>query len=244
MAKEMHLQENTLFDLWPKGLGGQGHTKCCPVPSTTCDLCTSKVRSLMLHPTVKEKIYLQENTLFDRKCYPEYHLHSVTYASTKAWSCYVKRFRRRCIYKKIHYLTLRAYDMLPSTLYIMWPRPVGSNYRLGGGGGGGTHKKQLQIGGAHINFFKMTDHFFNFFFFGGGGDYLGGTTPPPPIPTGLWPIQLQSLKLVLLMVKEEILLQEMWRPDEGPTLVKKLIYPSFLKKKAGKKTFYVMILQK
>ena len=28
------------------------------------------------------------------------------------------------------------------------PRPVGSNYRLGGGGGGHT----LQIGGAHIIF--------------------------------------------------------------------------------------------
>ena len=37
MIKEtMHLQENTLFDL-------QGHSKCCPVPSTSCDLCTSKV---------------------------------------------------------------------------------------------------------------------------------------------------------------------------------------------------------
>ena len=43
---------------------GQGHTKCCPVPSTLCDLFSYKV-----------------------------------------WSCYVKRFRRRCIYKKIQYLT-------------------------------------------------------------------------------------------------------------------------------------------
>ena len=39
MIKEtMHLQENTLFDL-----GGQGHRKCCPVPSTSCDLCTYRV---------------------------------------------------------------------------------------------------------------------------------------------------------------------------------------------------------
>ena len=33
--------------------------------------------------------------------------------------------RRRCIYKKIHHLTLtlglRSHEMLPSTLYIMWP---------------------------------------------------------------------------------------------------------------------------
>ena len=55
----MHLQENALFDL------EIGDTKHCPVPSTSCDLCTCKV-----------------------------------------WSCYVKWFSRRCIYKKIHCLTL------------------------------------------------------------------------------------------------------------------------------------------
>ena len=60
-VEEMHLQEKTLFDLW---LWGQGHMKHCPVPSTSCDLCTCKV-----------------------------------------WICYVKWFRRRCIYKKKHYLT-------------------------------------------------------------------------------------------------------------------------------------------
>ena len=32
VKEEMHLQEITLFDL------GQGHTKSCPVPSTSCDL--------------------------------------------------------------------------------------------------------------------------------------------------------------------------------------------------------------
>ena len=67
----------------------QGHTKCCQVPSTSCDLCTSKL-----------------------------------------WSCYVQWFRRRFIYKKIHYLTLgyltltprsRSHEVLPSTLNIMWP---------------------------------------------------------------------------------------------------------------------------
>ena len=59
MVKEkMNLQEKTLFDL-------QGHTKCCPVPSTLCELCTSKV------------LY-----------------------------CYIPRLMRICIYKKIHYLTL------------------------------------------------------------------------------------------------------------------------------------------
>ena len=51
--------KNTLFDL-------QGHTKCCPVPSTLCDLCASKVLYCHIPPS---------------------------------------RLRRRCIYKKIHYLT-------------------------------------------------------------------------------------------------------------------------------------------
>ena len=46
---------------WP---WGQGQKKCCPVPSTPCDLC-----------------------------------------SCKFWRCYVKSLRRRCIYKKMHYLT-------------------------------------------------------------------------------------------------------------------------------------------
>ena len=46
---------------WPQG---QGHMKCCLVPSTSCDLCTGKI-----------------------------------------WSCYFQKFMRRCIYKKIHYLT-------------------------------------------------------------------------------------------------------------------------------------------
>ena len=106
-TRNSHLRE-TVFDLWP---WGQGHMKCCPVPSTPCDLCSYKVwrcyilqfrrrciykkiqnltfwpwgsrshkmlpstlntmwptqlQSLkLLHLTVKEKMHLQENTLFD-----------------------------------------------------------------------------------------------------------------------------------------------------------------------------------
>ena len=90
MVKEMHLQENTLFDLWrwPQ-LQGQGHTKCCSVSSTLCDLYTCKVGS-----------------------------------------CYVWRLRWRCIYKKPDGRTdgktdgranLIRHLLLPSTLNIMWP---------------------------------------------------------------------------------------------------------------------------
>ena len=44
---------------------GEGHTKCCLVPSKSYDLFTCKI------------------------C-----------------NCYVQQFRRRCIYKKVYYLTL------------------------------------------------------------------------------------------------------------------------------------------
>ena len=40
--KEMRLQENKLSDPWP---WGQGHTKCHPVPFTSCDLPIDKVWS-------------------------------------------------------------------------------------------------------------------------------------------------------------------------------------------------------
>ena len=44
---------------------------------------------------------------------------------SKVWCCYIPWLRRRCIYKKIHYLTLflgsRSHKMLPDTLDIMWP---------------------------------------------------------------------------------------------------------------------------
>ena len=83
-ARTNSLGENRFtrnYSIWP---WGQGHTKCCPVPSTSCDLCTWEL-----------------------------------------WSSYVQRFRRRCIYKRIHYLTLtsrsRSHEVLPSTLDIMWP---------------------------------------------------------------------------------------------------------------------------
>ena len=171
---------------WPSG---QGHTKSCPVPSTSCDLCTYRVWSYYVKSFRRRSIYKKIQYLtFDidlgvkvRQNVAQYPLHHVTYPATKfevarsnrlggdtftrkniiwsltltlgsrwpwpwgqghtkscpvtftscdlfsykVWSCYVKRFRRRCIYKKIQYwpLTLgsRSHKMLPSTLYIMWP---------------------------------------------------------------------------------------------------------------------------
>ena len=66
----MHLQE--IFDL----------------PSTSCDLCTTSL--MLLHTMVKEKIHLQENTLFDldlgvkvTQNAAQYSRHHVTYAPAK-----------------------------------------------------------------------------------------------------------------------------------------------------------------
>ena len=53
MVKEMHLQENILFDIDPKVKGSRSHEM---LP------CTLNI--MLLHPMVKE-MHLQENTLFD-----------------------------------------------------------------------------------------------------------------------------------------------------------------------------------
>ena len=55
----------------------------------------------------------------------QYPLHYMTYVPAKFEVLYVQWFRRRCIYKKIQYLTLAlgsmSHKLLPSTLYIMCP---------------------------------------------------------------------------------------------------------------------------
>ena len=43
--EEIHLQENSLYDLWPLG---QGHAKYNSVPSTSCNLCSYKVWSSLI----------------------------------------------------------------------------------------------------------------------------------------------------------------------------------------------------
>ena len=82
-VQEMHLQENTFFDLWPWHRG-QDHMKCCPVTPTSCDLCTCQV-----------------------------------------WSCYIQQFRR-CIYKKIYYLTFDL-DLGIKVTWNVAHRPVPSS---------------------------------------------------------------------------------------------------------------------
>ena len=64
--EEMHLQENTLFDLWPWPWG-QGHTKCHPVPSTSCDLCTYKVWSRYVQRFRRRYNYKKRDGRTDRQ---------------------------------------------------------------------------------------------------------------------------------------------------------------------------------
>ena len=103
MVKEIHYQENTLFDLDPMhGQEGQGHTKCCPVTSTSCDICTSKVWCCYIS-WLRRCIYKKYIIwVCITKCtqYPWHHVSDL--CTSKVWYCYIPRLRRR-IYKKIHY---------------------------------------------------------------------------------------------------------------------------------------------
>ena len=87
--EEMHLQ-NKLFDLWSSPLG-QGHTKCCPVPSTSCGLCTCKVWNCYIQWLRRRCIYKKiYNLTFDldakvkviQNC-AQFPLHHVFYAPAK-----------------------------------------------------------------------------------------------------------------------------------------------------------------
>ena len=97
------------------------------LPSTSCDLCSCKVWNCYgqwLRSYITKKIHYLTLTPSRTKCCPA-PLTSCDLCSNKVWCCYILWVRRRCIYKKIHYLTLalgsRSHKMLPSTLDIMWP---------------------------------------------------------------------------------------------------------------------------
>ena len=248
MVNEMHNQEKYIIWPWPQGQGGQGHTKCWPVPSTSCDLCTSKVwccyipwlrrrciykkvhyltltlgsRShkilpstldimwpmhqqslILLHPTVEEKMHLQKYTLNDLNLQvkvtwkvAQCPLHHVTYAPT-VWSYYVKSFRRRSIYKKIQYLTFDldlgvkvtrnvAQYPLHHVTYPATKFEVATSNPLGGD----TFTRKYIIWSLTLTL---------------------GSRSHKMLPSTLyimWPILLQSLKLLCQKVNEEMHLQE------------------------------------
>ena len=97
----------------------KGHMKHYPLHHVTYDLQSLK----LLWPMVKET-HLQENTLVDFWPWPQcldVQGHTKCVSSTLyincdlctsiVWNCYIPRLKRRCIYKKIHYLTLTLLDL-------------------------------------------------------------------------------------------------------------------------------------
>ena len=104
MVKEMHYQENTLFDLGPKVKGVKVTQN---LPSTINLMWPTHQQNLMLlHPMVKEKMHLQENTIFD--------LGSLEVATSKGlWGdAYTRKFN---FWPLILTLGSRSHEMLPST---------------------------------------------------------------------------------------------------------------------------------
>ena len=121
------------YNIWPWP-SGQGHTKCCPVPSTSFDLCTYRVLSYYVKSFRRWSIYKKIKYLtFDldlgvkvTQNVAQYPLHHVTYPATKFEVARSNRlgdtFTRKYIIRSLT-LTLgsRSHKMLPSNLYIMWP---------------------------------------------------------------------------------------------------------------------------
>ena len=117
-------------------LGGNAFTRNIrsheALPSTSCDLCTCNGWSCYgqwLRRCITKKIHYLALTPRSResrspKCCPVPST-SCDLCTSKVWCCYIPWLRRRCIYKKIHYLIFtmgwRSHKMFPSTLDIMWP---------------------------------------------------------------------------------------------------------------------------
>ena len=117
---------------WPSR---QGHTKCCPVPSTSCDLCTYRVWSYYVKSFRRKCSYKKIQYLtFDldlvvkvTQNVAQYPLHHVTYPATKFEVARSNRLggdtftRKYIIWSLTLTLGSRSHKMLPSNLYIMWP---------------------------------------------------------------------------------------------------------------------------
>ena len=125
------------YIIWPWGIWpwpqGQGHMKCCLVPSTSCDLCTGKIWSCYFQ-NIMRCVFMKIHYLtFDVDLgvkvtwnVTQYPWHHVTYAQAKfevasSKSLWGDAFNRKYIIWPLT-LTLgsRSHKMSPSTLYIMW----------------------------------------------------------------------------------------------------------------------------
>ena len=126
-----------IYIIWPWHWG-QGHTKCCPVPSISCNLCTSKAWFCYIprlrRGSIYKEMHLQGNSLFDldigvkvTRNATQYPLHHVTYSAAKfevatSNGLGEDTFTRKYITWPLT-LALRSqsHQMLLNTLYIMWP---------------------------------------------------------------------------------------------------------------------------
>ena len=173
---------------------GQGHTKCCLMPSKSYDLCTCKVWSCYVQQFRRRCIHKKEHYLTltlgqgHTKCCPVPST-SCDLCTYRVWSYYVKSFRRRSIYKNIQYLTFDldlgvkvtqnvAQYPLHYVTYSATKFEVATSNRLGGD----TITRKYNIWPLTLTL---------------------GSRSHEMLPSTLyimWPIQLQSLKLLPLTV--------------------------------------------
>ena len=195
LKEEKHLQEiqYLTFDL---DLGSRSHKM---LPCTLYIMWPIHLQSLkLLSLTVKEEIHLQENSIFDLWPWPwdQGHIKCCPVPSTscglfsyKVWSCYVKMFRRRCIYKKIQYLTFDidlgvkitqnvAQYPLHHVTYSATKFEVAMSNSLGGD----TFTRKYNIWPLTLTLESRSNEML------------------PSTLYIMWPIQLQSLKLLPLTV--------------------------------------------
>ena len=118
MVKEKMLYKNTLFDI---DLGVKVTQNVAQYPRHHVTLVHQQ-SLILLHPTVKEKMHLQKNTLYKIRNVSQCPPHPVP-LHLQSLKLLRQNFRRRSIYKKIQYLTLtlgsRSHKILASTIYIM-----------------------------------------------------------------------------------------------------------------------------
>ena len=159
------------------------------LPSTNDIMWPMHQQSLMLlHPMVKEKMHLQENTLFDLDLVvkvtwnvAQCPLHHVTYAPTEfevttSNGLGVVTFTRKYIIWPLT-LTLGSHKMLPSTLFIMWPIQLQFEVATSNSLGGDKFTRKYII-----------------------SPWVRSHGMLPSTLYIMWPIQLQSLKLLCVTI--------------------------------------------
>ena len=95
--------------------------KCCPVSSTSCDLCTCKIWSWYVQWFRSRYIYMykKNSTWAWHRDQAQYLLHHLTYAPAKFEDITSNHLQENTFFSLD--LGPKAHGMLPNILYIMWP---------------------------------------------------------------------------------------------------------------------------